>query len=151
MFAKILLATDFSEASETAKWLTEELVGTGQAVELLVLTVFDPGDELPREGVFLPSDQAEEHELRKFYAEREELLVDYCRALKNRGIAAERRILEGDPTETILRFAREWGAGLIVIGATGKSSAREMTLGKTAEALLKRATVPVLVAAHRAG
>jgi len=151
MFKKILLATDFSEPAETAKWLTEKLVANGGNVDLTVLTVFDAKDELPREGVFLPSDKAEQHELKKFYAEREEALVDYCRQLKNRGIKCDQVIREGDPTATIMKFAREWGADVIVIGATGRSSAREMTLGSTADAILRRSTVPVLVAAHRVG
>jgi len=150
MFKRILLATDFSEAAQTAKWLTEELVQGGGPADLMVLIVFNPKDEWPREGVFLVSHQAEEHERKKFLLEREEALVDYGRDLKNRGILADHRILEGDPTESILRFASEWGADVVVIGATGKSSGREMTLGKTALAILKCSTVPVLVAAHRA-
>lgn len=149
MFKKILLATDFSDASETAKWLTEELVGDTGRFDLMVLTVFNQGEELPEEGVFLPSDLALAHEVKKFRAEREEALIDYCRALKNRGIAADRTILEGVPSERILEFAVAWGAEVIVIGATGQSSSREMSLGKTAEALLRHSTIPVLVAAHR--
>lgn len=150
MFKRILLATDFSEAAETAKWLTEKLVEGGGSADLMVLTVFNPKDEWPREGVFLVSDRAEEHERKKFFLEREEALVDYGRDLKNRGILADHKILEGEPTESILRFAAEWEADVVVIGATGKSSGREMTLGKTAESILKRSLVPVLVAAHRA-
>lgn len=150
MFQRILLATDFSESAQTAKWLTEKLMAGVRPADLVVLTVFDPRDEWPREGVFLVSDQVEAHERKKFFLEREEALVDFGRDLKNRGILADHKILEGDPTESILKFATEWRADVIVLGATGRSSGREMTLGKTAEAILKRSTVPVLVAAHRA-
>jgi nucleotide-binding universal stress UspA family protein len=148
MFKKILLATDFSEAAETAKWLTETLAEGGEGLDLTVLTVLDPEQELPEEGVFLPSDQAEAHERKKLRVEREEALVDYCHALKGRGIPAAQEVREGRPAEVIIEFAREWGADVIVIGAVGKSSAREQSLGKTAQDILKRSTVPVLVAAH---
>ena len=150
MFKKILLATDFSEAAETAKWLTETLVEGGEGTDLTVLTVLDPLQELPEEGVFLPSDRAEAHERKKLRVEREEALVDYCHGLKGRGIAAAQEVREGNPASGIIDFARQWGADVIVIGAVGRSSTREKTLGKTAHEILKRSTVPVLVAAHRA-
>ena len=151
MFKRIVLATDFSEAAETARQLTERLVSDVSGVDLAVLTVFDPRDELPREGVFLPSNLAEEHELKKFYAEREEAMVDYCRQLKNRGIPAEQVVREGEPAKTIREFATSWRADLIVIGATGKSSATDQTLGSTADTLLRHSHIPVLVAAHTPG
>jgi nucleotide-binding universal stress UspA family protein len=149
MFKKILLATDFSEAADTAKWLTQTLAEGGDGIDLTVLTVLDPEQELPEEGVFLPSDQAEAHERKKLRVEREEALVDYCRALKGRGIASAQEVREGHPAEVIIDFARAWGADVIVIGAVGRSSGRERSLGKTAHDILKRSTVPVLVAAHR--
>jgi nucleotide-binding universal stress UspA family protein len=149
MFKRILLATDFSEAADTAKWLTETLMDGGGAPELLVVTVLEWSREWPEEGLFVVSDRALEHERKKFTVEREEALVGYMRSLKNRGIAALHRILEGDPTERILWCASDWKADLLVLGATGRSSGRERNLGKTAHAILRRSTVPVLVAAHR--
>lgn len=149
MFKRIVLATDFSEPAETARKLTEKLVSDCNLnPDLAVLTVFDPKDELPKEGVFLPSQLAEEHELKKFYAELGEALVDYCRQIKNRGIAAEQIIREGEPARTIREFATSWQADLIIIGATGRSSGTDRSIGSTADYLLRHSTIPVLVAAH---
>ena len=52
----------------------------------------------------------------------------------------------GAPAETIARAATEWRADLIVIGSHGRTGVRRALLGSVAEAVMRNAPCPVLVA-----
>ena len=52
----------------------------------------------------------------------------------------------GAPAETIARAAAEWRADLIVIGSHGRTGVRRALLGSVAEAVMRNAPCPVLVA-----
>lgn len=52
----------------------------------------------------------------------------------------------GSIAETIEAFARERGAGLIVMGLYGKSRLRELLLGGVSRAMLDRSVLPLLLA-----
>lgn len=53
-------------------------------------------------------------------------------------------IREGDPADTILVYAEETGADLIVSGTHGRSGIRRHLLGSVAERLVRHATCPVM-------
>jgi nucleotide-binding universal stress UspA family protein len=55
-------------------------------------------------------------------------------------------IVAGDPAEEILKAARRLGADLIVMGTQGHRGPKRLFFGSTADAVLRRSTVPVLVA-----
>lgn len=66
------------------------------------------------------------------------------------GVAVETALLEGtNPTERIahllLREARRWDADLVVLGTHGRRGLDRLMLGSVAEALVRAATVPVLL------
>jgi nucleotide-binding universal stress UspA family protein len=52
----------------------------------------------------------------------------------------------GAPAETIARAATEWRADLLVIGSHGRTGVRRALLGSVAEAVMRNAPCPVLVA-----
>ncbi len=49
------------------------------------------------------------------------------------------------PAATLLEWAKEFGAGLIVMGVYGQPTLREFFVGSTTRTLLKESTVPLLV------
>ncbi len=53
--------------------------------------------------------------------------------------------LSGSPPEEIVRFAREFGCDLIVVGTHGRSGLGRLALGSVAEAVVRTAGCPVLV------
>lgn len=67
--------------------------------------------------------------------------------LANAGIA----VPTGDPVETILAELESYEPELIVLGAHGKMRLRDAWLGTTAERIMRRATVPVLVVRRATG
>jgi nucleotide-binding universal stress UspA family protein len=74
--------------------------------------------------------------------------IDAASYLSRHGIHAECHEAECDDTvsATIEGFARERGAGLIVMGLFGKSRLRELLLGGVSRSLLDRSAIPLLLA-----
>ena len=65
---------------------------------------------------------------------------------RNAGIAAQATLSEGAPSRRLLELAATHGAQLIAIGSHGRSGIDRVLLGSVAEAVLRGASVPVLVA-----
>ena len=82
-----------------------------------------------------PADDAEEPE---FFAD--------VRAIADRHDArVETDVIEGTSADAILEYADERGVDQIVMGSEGRSGVSRMLLGSIAEAVTRRATVPVTV------
>src|SRR5262245_56250032 len=60
------------------------------------------------------------------------------------GLRTERRFVEGDPVEEILRTAQEVTADLIVMGTHGRTGLGRLLMGSVAELVVRRANSPVL-------
>lgn len=52
---------------------------------------------------------------------------------------------EGDPSETIVRFAQETATDLLIMGAYGHSKVRELVVGSTTVFAMNHATCPLLL------
>lgn len=59
-------------------------------------------------------------------------------------VAVETAVIEGDPAESILAYADEIDADVIVAGTHGRSGVRRHLLGSVAERLVRHAECPVL-------
>jgi nucleotide-binding universal stress UspA family protein len=51
----------------------------------------------------------------------------------------------GEPAETIVRYAKDCAADLLVMGAYGHSKVRELVVGSTTAYAINRAPCPVLL------
>jgi nucleotide-binding universal stress UspA family protein len=54
-------------------------------------------------------------------------------------------VVEGDTAESILKTAEEIGAGLIVMGSHNRRGLDKMLMGNSAEDVLKKSTIPLMV------
>jgi nucleotide-binding universal stress UspA family protein len=61
------------------------------------------------------------------------------------GVELETVVLEGKPATEILRYAKEQGIDLIVIGTQGKRGIERILLGSVAENIIRNASCKVLV------
>jgi nucleotide-binding universal stress UspA family protein len=61
------------------------------------------------------------------------------------GVAVEMVVRFGDPTAEILHEAEAFGADLIVLATTGRSALGRTMFGSVAEAVFRKAQVPVLL------
>ncbi len=54
-------------------------------------------------------------------------------------------VAEGPPDARVVAAAEDWGADLVVVGASGRSAPERLLLGSVAERVVRHASVPVLV------
>ena len=65
--------------------------------------------------------------------------------LRDRGMRVEGMVREGDPVREILAGATEAGADLIAMTTHGRSGLGRLLFGSVAEAVLRRAEIPVFL------
>jgi nucleotide-binding universal stress UspA family protein len=61
------------------------------------------------------------------------------------GVLYEGEVLQGDPSQEILRASEEWPAELIVLGRVGHGGLAKVILGSVAEKVVRKAKIPVLL------
>jgi len=141
MFDCILYPTDFSDVSMKALDYVKQLKDAG-AKEVIVLHVIDERTLVGTVQEVFIDFVAIENELRKIADEESNRIMAQ---LRETGLNAKFRIEKGIPFLEILKVAKEEDVSLIVIGSHGKSNVEEMLLGSVSEAVIRKATQPVLV------
>ena len=135
MLEKLLLAVDQSEHSRKAIPATVELAraGGGTVHVLHVREIFYP---VP------PTVVGDSRE------EAQALVDGVVDELKAAGIVAEGAVRPssgGSPAGAVLEYAREVGAGMIVVGSHGHSTLGGLLIGSVANKLTQLSACPVLV------
>jgi nucleotide-binding universal stress UspA family protein len=135
MLEKLLLAVDQSEHSRKAIPATVELAraGGGTVHVVHVREIFYP---VP------PTVVGDSRE------EAQTLVDGVVEELKGAGIVAEGAVRPssgGSPAGAILEYAREVGAGMIVVGSHGHSTLGGLLIGSVANKLTQLSACPVLV------
>ena len=142
LIQKIILATDFSEASREAvryaKWITGSL-----SAELKILHVFEPsGWIVPSPYYYTPGFeewvQASMEKTRQKGKEALEALA------KSFGINTETIFIEGDAGKEIVLAALRHNTDLLILGTHGYTGWNHLTLGSIAEYVIRHAPCPVL-------
>jgi nucleotide-binding universal stress UspA family protein len=139
---RVLAATDFSaparHAAERAALIARDL---GVALDLIHVTSISPVGRLRRLLEEAPADLEEQvlasgrHEMDR--------LAEMLRSAA--GVSANTDDVTGELLHEINRHAVERGAGLLVLGARGASFMRHALLGSTAERLVRKSVIPLLV------
>lgn len=131
----IVLGYDGSEGAERAARLASALARQNKA-RILVITTFHWSYSLDAMGerAGQAADQAEG------------IAQGIVSRLQADGIEAGSEVLDGQPGEVLLRLAATHDADLIVVGRRGHGLTASLLLGSTSEFVVRRATVPVLVA-----
>lgn len=136
---KICCPVDFSETSRVALETAAELARREEA-ELALLFVLETPAAVA-EFPILPAEFLEqttrevERKLAGWRAEAERL----------RGGPAKAEVVSGSPAHEIVRYAREGGFDLVVVGTHGRTGIRHMVLGSVAERVIREAHCAVLV------
>jgi nucleotide-binding universal stress UspA family protein len=142
--SKILLPVDFSERSAAAAQHAKALAGRFGS-ELLLLHVLTPPQyefgALEIGGSLLV-------ELYRGRAEQVAAELDAFLAAELAGLNTRRVVLEGDPAGKIVEFAREEGAGLIIMPTHGYGRFRRFILGSNTAKVLHDADCPVWTGVH---
>jgi nucleotide-binding universal stress UspA family protein len=142
---KILVATDFGDASDSAlrygRVLTRSFNG-----ELYVLHVVD--NQFTRAMDFyghLAIPLENQDELEESLREQTEALLD---EEDRRDLHARAVMTTGSPAEAIVEYARAHAIDLIVMGTHGREGVGHLLMGSTAERVVRRSPCPVLTLHH---
>jgi nucleotide-binding universal stress UspA family protein len=136
-----LVATDGSSPSDAAVGLALSLAAKHGADVLFVHAVDDPA--IIAATANMPLDPTPT--IRALESTGDQLLNAAAERANLEHVHAETRLLHGDPVDAILDGARDWNADLIVIGTHGRRGLSHFFLGSTAERVLQRSSLPVLV------
>ena len=141
MTMKILVALDLSEAAPRILQVTERMARQSTA-EVRLLHVaeaepdfigYDAGPEVVRDQV--AREFRDEHRAVQKYADE----------LREAGIDAGARLIQGPIVETVFKEAERFEADLLIVGSHGFGAIYDLLVGSVSRGLLKDAEIPVLV------
>ena len=147
MFSTILVASDLNEASKHAVAAAARLAREQEASLHVVTVVLDPMTQpwaAEAYGIDL-ADMVDDMRRRASQALRS--VID---EIKPPLAHVHSQVLVGTPATEIVRYAREQGVDLIVVGTHGRGPIRRAFLGSVAERVLREAPCPVLVVRRKA-
>jgi nucleotide-binding universal stress UspA family protein len=130
---KILYPTDFSSYSNQAYFHAISLAEKHGA-SLTVLFVYNA------DGTSTPGSRGDEEADRRYWRNQ----LEQIRPVDPR-IAVRHVFLEGDPATEIVRYGRDAGIDLIVMGTHGRTGLERLLMGSVAEKVLRDASCSVLV------
>jgi len=138
---KLLLATDLSEASESATDEAFDLAGRLGA-SLLVVSVIDPGSlQLPGGRFRARIDQVRER--------REQQAQALVERGHEAGVEVSFLIWTGDPGDMIVSAAEAERVDMVLVGSHGRGAVGRLFLGSVSEHVVRNAPCPVLVVRPR--
>jgi nucleotide-binding universal stress UspA family protein len=135
---RVLVALDGSTASEAVVRLLMEIAGPLDMIVML-LHVLEPITPQAVDGVIVVDDV----EARR--REAEDYLAPISAMLRSQGVDTSWAIRRGRPADEILAAANENGADLIAMATHGRTGIGRLLFGSVAEAVLRRAPVPVFM------
>jgi nucleotide-binding universal stress UspA family protein len=152
MFEKVLVCLDGSPLAEE---MLPRIAGEGRCLGKAVLVKVLAPPELnipigiPGETMAPVSTSSRIQHFQQEMADAPVYLEARAQELRESGLDVETVVLQGNPSEAIIEYARDNGVTLIAIATHGHSGFRHITLGSTAEAVLRHSGLPVLLAAPR--
>lgn len=141
LFSKILLAYDGSKASNKALDRAIELAQSTPGSVIQVLHAFDFPRVFIGEGLApIPASVNKD-----YYDLAEQTVEEAKKRLTDEGVAFNVEMIQGAPAETILKYAKDHGSDVIVIGSRGLGGIREFVLGSVSHNVVQHSRIPVLV------
>ena len=136
---RILVPVDFSDGSERAVTKATELArALGAKIDLIHVYQL-PVFALPDSSVTVSPTYVAD------LTDRAQRALNKHRdKLKEAGIQADTRLIEGVPAQAVVDYATEIGADMIVMGTHGHSGFKRFLLGSTTERVVRTAETPVL-------
>ena len=135
---RVLLPTDGSEPSVKA---TQYAVMFAKLLGAAITAIYvDTG----MEDIELPEELDSDDYFEGIHPSAKGLIIAYRLARAN-GVDCTIDIARGGVAKRIVHTAEDVGAGLIVLGDTGRTGLKRIALGSVAEAVAKASAIPVLV------
>jgi nucleotide-binding universal stress UspA family protein len=142
-FNKVLLATDFSAASQAA-FQTALSVCTAFQASLSILHVFENINTVA------PETEGQLLELDGFYKSARSSLDRLVQEARRSGVACKATMGSGIPSVTILKTITANAIDLAVLGTNALHGFERLVFGSTAEVVLRKASCPILTVGPQA-
>jgi len=144
LFHSLVVALDGSAQSDAASALAIK-IAAAQKAHILFVNVVEAekvvASIVPGQGFADPTLAIDQ--LRSAGAEAlRKALAD----AQSAGVTATSKLDEGDSVERIIELAKSNGADLIVMGSHGRAGLDRLLLGSVAEGVLRKSTIPVMIA-----
>ena len=137
---RVLVALDGSVTSETMLRFVLEIAGPLDMTVLLVRVV-EPLTPIIADDIYRPTLA----DLEGCRRDAEDYLESIAVALRARGVKTAWQVRHGRPDEEILAAAADSGVDMIAMATHGRTGVGRLLFGSVAEAVLRRATVPVFL------
>jgi nucleotide-binding universal stress UspA family protein len=146
----LLVATDFSDASEAATAYAFQLARTLNA-KLYLLHVVPESDVQVMRALrgHLQSHIEPDTLIQTYYADADKRLAQLVESAQAADLVQECLIVTGQPASEIISWASAKQAQIIIVGTHGRSGINRVMMGSVAEHVLRLATCPVLVVPGR--
>ena len=141
MFKHLIVPTDFGEPAQAALDFAIDLAKTYDA-KLTILHVYGVPTVFYPDAVAWPLEELG----RAAQAALDKAVAQVRERHKN----TQGQVEVGDPRESILKFAKESGADMLVIGTHGRRGLAHLVLGSVAEWLVRMSPLPVLTVSVKA-
>jgi nucleotide-binding universal stress UspA family protein len=143
MLDKIMIATDGSEASEHAADLGIGLAksSAGKVIAVYVVDI----QRLVQLHGYATLPGLKESLLDAMIKEGEEAVMYIEETSKESGIACDKAILKGNPSDELLRYSKEIGADILVMGNIGRTGISRFLLGSVADKVVRHSEIPVMM------
>jgi nucleotide-binding universal stress UspA family protein len=140
MYKRVLVPLDGSSDAETVLPFILAIAGPLD-FDVTLLRVLEPVPAVAVDGSpYMVLDDVETH-----VEDAKEYLHAIAAELRAKGVRVDVGVRQGVATEEILAAAKELGADLIAMSTHGRSGFRRFVYGSVAEAVLRRADVPVFL------
>jgi nucleotide-binding universal stress UspA family protein len=143
MLDKIMIATDGSDASRHAASLAISLAkhSAGKVIAVYVVDM----QRIAHLPGYTTMHGLKESLLDSMLEEGEEAVAYIEKKSKNDRVSFEKAILKGNPSDELLRYSKELGTDILVIGSIGRTGLSKFLLGSVAEKVVRHSDVPVMV------
>ena len=138
---KVLIATDFSEASEAAVEYAKLVAGAFGAQLHILHVLEDLAAHAWTTEVYVAALPGVHEEMQRQAQERLDLVLTPEERTKYSAVVVLR---SGSPFVEVVRYARDEGMDLIVLGTHGRGAIAHMLLGSVAERVVRKAHCPVM-------
>lgn len=139
-FKRILMATDFSEASLPA-WKRALAMAKENRAALFVVHAYEPPNVVQAEAVTPGIYEEWDQGVRASVIKKVDLLVNEA---QKAGVDTTRIVEAGNPYEAIVKTAEDYEADLIIMGTHGRKGLSRIFLGSVASRVVATATCAVL-------
>jgi nucleotide-binding universal stress UspA family protein len=138
---RIIVPIDFSNVTDAIiKTTIEQATAFGATVSLIHVAAPEP-DFMG----YQPGPDSVRKSQTKKVCDNRHLLYAQKEKLEKAGIEVRALMIQGPTVAKILQTASTWKADFIIIGSHGHGRLYDLLLGSTSEAVVKKATCPVLI------